>query len=488
MGDVHLSDADAFTLHLEQDPLLRSTIVAIAVLDRSPRWSRLVESMERATRLEPNFRRRLVPGSGPFVPPRWTDDPAFDLSWHLRRIGAPEPRNFDAVLEFARIAGMAAFDPARPRWEFTLVEGMDDGSAALVMKVHHALTDGIGGIQLARHVVDLDRRGTRRSTVAEPPHGPSGDLVERAADAVVHDAERVGSMVAGALRWLPGAVSAWAHRPLSVWSDVGQVARSVGRFVRPITTTLSPVMTDRRLGWRYREFDVSLPLLKEAATMADGTLNDGFLAAVAAGLARYHQRHGSRIEELRVTMPISIRSETDEPGGNHITLVRFTVPLGDHDPVSRMLAIDHSCTILRHEPAVGWSSAIAGALNLLPTSVAGGMLRHVDVLASNVPGFDIAVFVAGARIDRFYAFGPTMGAAANVTLMSYRDRCYIGVTTDIGAVPDADAFTRCLTEGFDELIGLVDMAPAGTLGARRSRRPRTPRTHPPSGAADDGRP
>ena len=112
--DPHLSDADAFTLHCESDPLLRSTIVAVALLDRPPRWDRLVETVERATRLEPNFRRRLVPGVGPLVPARWTDDPDFDLTWHLRRIGAPEPRTIDAVLEFARIAGMTAFDPARP--------------------------------------------------------------------------------------------------------------------------------------------------------------------------------------------------------------------------------------------------------------------------------------------------------------------------------------------------------------------------------------
>jgi len=461
VGDVHLSEADAFTLHLEHDPLLRSTIVAVAVLDRAPRWDRLCASVERATRLEPNFRRRLVPGSGPLVPARWTDDPDFDLTWHLRRIGAPEPRNFEAVLEFARIAGMTAFDPARPRWEFTLIDGLADGTSALVMKVHHALTDGIGGIQLAGHVVDLDRRGTRHAVVPEPPPGPSGDLVERAADAVRHDAERAGSLVTGIVQWVPGAIAGWARRPLSIWSDVGEVARSVGRFVRPITTTMSPVMTDRRLGWRYREFDVPLAALKRAAAMADGTLNDGFLAGVAAGLARYHEQHGSPVEELRVTMPISIRSETDEPGGNHVTLVRFTVPLGDHDPVSRMVAIDHSCTTLRHEPAIGWSGAIAGALNLLPTSVAAGMLRHVDVLASNVPGFDVPVFVSGARMERFYAFGPTMGAAANITLMSYRGRCYLGVTTDTGAVPDAAAFTECLVAGFDELIGLVQPAPAG---------------------------
>ena len=89
MADVHLSEAEAFTVHLERDPLFRSTIVAVAVLDGAPDWSRFSESVDRATRLEPNFRRRLVVGTGPLVPSRWIDDPDFDLTWHLRRIAAP---------------------------------------------------------------------------------------------------------------------------------------------------------------------------------------------------------------------------------------------------------------------------------------------------------------------------------------------------------------------------------------------------------------
>ena len=455
MTDVHLSSADTFTVHLEQDPLLRSTIVALALLDRPPDWPRLSAAMERATRLEPNFRRRLSPGSGPLLPARWIDDPDFDLTWHLRRIAVASPGGLDQVLDFARIAGMTAFDPVRPRWEFTLLEGLADGRAALVMKVHHALTDGIGGIQLAAHVVDLDRRGLRRPPVPEPDPGASDGVVDRLSDAVTYDLGRVGEAARGAVGSIPGLVGAWARRPLSIWGDLGRGVGSVRRFVQPITETMSPVMTDRRLGWRYHMLEVPLPRLKAAAARADGTLNDGFLAGIAGGLALYHSEHGASIEEVRVTMPISTRTDDDEPGGNHVTLVRFAVPLGDHDPISRMMAIDHSTTMWRHEPAIGWSQAIAGALNLLPTSVAAGMLKHVDVLASNVPGFGAPVFLGGAKLQEFFAFGPTMGAAANITLMSYCGRCFIGITTDIGAVADDERFVECIESGFAELLAVA---------------------------------
>ena len=455
MVEVHLSDTDSFTVHLEQDPLFRSTIVVIALFDRAPDQERLREAIERATRLEPNFRRRLIPGSGPLVPGRWTDDPDFDLSWHLRRVAAPAPHDMAQVLEFARIAGMAAFDPVRPRWEFTVIEGLQGGAAALVMKIHHALTDGIGGIQLALHIVDLDRRGSKRPALPTPAAGPSDGLVERAADAVAYDLGRFVSTAMGAARAVPAAFSEWIRHPLSFWSDVGRSVWSIGRFVRPITSTMSPVMTDRRLGWKYQTLSVPLEPLKDAARMANGTINDGFLAGLAGGLALYHRRHGAWIEELRVTMPISTRTPDDDPGGNHVTLVRFPVPLGDHDPVSRMMEIDRSCRKLRHEPAIGWAQAIAGALNVLPTGVAAGMLKHVDVLASNVAGFEDPVFVAGARLEEFYAFGPPMGAAANVTLVSYRGEYHLGVTTDSGAVPDASMFLECLDEGFAELLSIT---------------------------------
>ena len=454
MGDTYLSDAEAFTLHLERDPIFRSTIVAIAQLDRPPDWKRLHATIDRASRLEPNFRRRISPAAGPLVPARWVEDPDFDLTWHLRRIALPPPGTFDAVLDFARIAGMTSFDPARPRWEFTVVEGLTGGGAALVMKVHHALTDGIGGIQIARHVVDLDRRGARRAPIPEP-WSPSGDLAGRTVDAATHDVARAAGLLGGLARQLPGALAGWARRPLGTWSDVARNVGSVARFVRPITSTLSPVMTERRLGWRYHALDVPLPALKAAAAMAGGTLNDAFLAGIAGGMARYHRDRGTPVDELRVTMPISVRRPEDPPGGNRITLVRLPLPVGDRSPLARMIAIDRATARWRAEPAVAWNQTIAGALNLLPVAVTAGLLRHVDLLASNVPGFDVPVFVGGSRVEAFHAFGPTLGTSVNVTLMSYRDRCHLGITTDTGAVADPDHLVRCLDDAFAELMALA---------------------------------
>ena len=178
----HVGQADAFTMSLERDPLLRSTIVAVALLDRAPDLEILRDRLDRATRLAPTFRERLVPSPLGLAPPRFQVDPDFDLGFHLRRVQAPAPQDLATVLEMARTMGMAAFDPARPLWEFTVVEGLHDGHAALIMKVHHALTDGIGGIQLAAHVVDFSREPTEQGPMPPAPrgrqHGPGEPLVD----------------------------------------------------------------------------------------------------------------------------------------------------------------------------------------------------------------------------------------------------------------------------------------------------------------------
>ncbi len=146
--NVFMRDTDAFSWYLEKDPGLRATIIAVTWLDRSPDFKALSARLDRATRLAPRFRQRPVDPPGRLANPRWIDTD-FDLSLHLRRIDAPKPHTRATVLDFARHEAMTGFDRSRPLWQFTLIEHLKGGGAAFVMKVHHSLTDGIGGMQLA---------------------------------------------------------------------------------------------------------------------------------------------------------------------------------------------------------------------------------------------------------------------------------------------------------------------------------------------------
>ena len=160
--EFHVSEVDAFTMQLERDPLLRSTIVAVAQFDRAPSWRAPRRADRAGDPAGPDVSQKLVPTPWRLAPPRWVVDPDFDLSWHVRRARVAEPGGTAGGAHVrAGTRGMTAFDHDRPLWEFTLLEGLPDGRAALVMKVHHALTDGIGGIQIAAHVVDLERSPPR---------------------------------------------------------------------------------------------------------------------------------------------------------------------------------------------------------------------------------------------------------------------------------------------------------------------------------------
>lgn len=452
--DAYMRDSDAFSWYMEADPLLRSTIVSVVVLERAPDVARLWDRIERATRISPGFRHRVVQAPLRIANPRWAVDADFNLEFHARHIGLPAPGTLDQVFEYACQIGMAGFDRDRPLWEFTLVDGLVGGRSALILKLHHALTDGIGGMEMAKYLFDLEPEPSAVGPMPAAPDPERMSSVDLARDALGHNLARIAHLPRALFDAERAIVRRTVRHPVAALSDFLRVVGSVARTVQPVSSTLSPIMKDRRLSWRYEAFTVSLDSLRASARASGLTLNDAFLGAVSGGLLRYHERRGFPVDELRLTMPISIRTPDDAIGGNRITLMRFKVPTALHDPVERMHRIHELCLTARHEAAIPYTNTIAAALNVLPRGYVGGMLKHVDFLASNVPGIDVPVFLAGAPVAEWYAFGPTIGSALNATLVSYDGSCFVGVNLDTGAIPDGDLVLECLRESFREVIAL----------------------------------
>jgi WS/DGAT/MGAT family acyltransferase len=452
--DVYMSDSDAFSWYMEADPLLRSTVVSVMVIDGAPDMERLLERADRATRMAPGFRHKVVQAPSRLANPRWVVDPDFDLTFHVRRICAPAPGTLAEVFDYARQTGMAGFDRDRPLWEFTLVEGVEGGRVALVMKLHHALSDGIGGMEMAKYLFDLEADPGAVGPMPDAPSPETFSVLALTLDAMRHNVARVAGFARNSVGSVPAGIRSAVRNPIGALRAGGGLVGSIARTVRPVRSTLSAVMQNRRLAWHYDTIAIPLEDLRAPARDLGLTLNDAFLGAVTGGLQRYHERHGSAVDELRLTMPISIRTPDDPIGGNRVTLMRFKVPVGQHDSVTRMHHIHDSCLTARHEPAISYTNAIAGVLNVLPRGVVGGMLKHVDFLASNVPGFDMPIYLAGARVAEWYGFGPTIGAALNATLVSYNGTCYIGVNIDTGAIPDGATLMECMREGFAESTAL----------------------------------
>jgi len=219
-------------------------------------------------------------------------------------------------------------------------------------------------------------------------------------------------------------------------------------------------MRERTTRLGFGAFDVSVGRVHHAARQAKGTMNDAFVAAVVAGLGAYHEACGRSVTELRMTLPISVRAETDPLGGNRFVPVRFVVPVIVHDPAAMIATISGLVHQWRDGPALALAGGLGVALNGLPTSaltaVFGSMLRNVDFVATNVPGPREPAHLAGAEILRQYAFAPPSGAAVNVALLSYAGQCCIGVNMDRGAIPDPGLMVRSLRAGFDEILALAE--------------------------------
>lgn len=449
-----MRNSDAFTWAMEADPGLRSTIVTVFLLDRAPDWDDLLDRFDRIGRTLPMFRNRVVESPAP-APPRWETAPDFDIDYHMRRVTVPEPGDLDTVLEMARLAEMDDFDRARPLWEVTLVEGLADGGAALLCKLHHALTDGVGGVQIAMVLFDLTEEPVDRGPMPPQPQQHVPTPLEGLADTARYDVGTLRAATVAAVRNGPRLALRSVVRPVDTAKDTAALAASVYRTVRPINRTGSPIMKRRSLVRRLGVHEVPLRQLREAAHVSGGSLNDAFLAGITGGLRLYHDHHQTGLGDVHVNMPVSLREDGDSMGGNLITLMRFDVPAGLADPAERIRQIHARAGAVRHERSLPHTQLIAGALNLVPRWFIASILKHVDVLASDVPGLPVPVYIGGAAVRMQYAFGPTIGAGVNVTLMTYVDTCALGINVDTGAIPDYDLFHDCLVAGFDEVLALA---------------------------------
>ncbi len=446
--------SDAFTWAMESDPRLRSTVVTVLMLEKSPEWDEVCERFDLVSRTLPMFRQRVVE-SPPPAPPRWEYDPDFDLDFHLRRVTAPQPGTLDTVLEMARVAEMEGFDRARPLWKATLIDGLQDGGAAVLCKFHHALTDGVGGVQIAMILFDLSELPHEHATLPAEPEVHRPPLLSGYRDTLRYETGLLSKTLGAVARSAPGLVLNGIRRPIQTVNSATATAASVYRTIRPVNRPGSPLMKDRNLIRKLGVHEVPMPQLREAAHRCGGALNDAFVAGVAGGLRLYHDKHDVRVGDLHLTMPISLRTESDEIGGNRITLMRFDVPVGLADPAERIRQIHERTRRMRDEKSLPYTQLIAGALNLVPRWYIGSILRHVDFLASDVPGVPVPVYLGGAAVRIQYAFGPTIGSAVNVTLLTYIDTCALGIDVDTGAIPDYEVFHECLVAGFDEVLALA---------------------------------
>src|SRR3984893_9019859 len=152
-----LSPLDYLMHRGEAHPATRSAFLNLEILDRPADWGRLREAMDRASRVVIRMRQKVVVPPVPATPPRWVVDPDFDLDYHLRRVARPAPGSLRQLLDLAEITLQSPLDTSRALWEAVYVEGLAEGPAALLTKLSHAITDGLGGLPWLDEVDDTER-------------------------------------------------------------------------------------------------------------------------------------------------------------------------------------------------------------------------------------------------------------------------------------------------------------------------------------------
>jgi diacylglycerol O-acyltransferase / wax synthase len=498
-----MNDAEAIMWAVESDPFLRTDFTNITLLKSAPDPVRLRAALEQAIQVFPPLRQRVARPPLGLAPPQWADDPDFDLRYHMRRLSVPPPGELRQLLDLAAQLAAMPLDRARPLWELTVVEGLADGRAAVLQRLHHTLTDGVGGMKLLRSLLARTpgQDGEEDGPDPIPPLDPlvwrhpeilsPADIVPRPLDRW-HDTverestwglvERVASGigdVGGALAYRIGqgitaARKGWdlaSTLPNATGDDLRVLAERARRTAQSVADQvmvaggpLSPLMVRRSLARQFETESFDLGPFRRAAQALGASRNAVFVAGVTGALLAYHERMGTPCDALRMAVPVSLRGNAgpggaiavSPVGGNRFAPARVVVPLGPKDPAKRVAAAGRTLANVAAEPGLTMADGLAGLISLLPASVLVPALRAqahtVDFAASIVPGLRSGRFMAGVPVEASWPMGPRVGCAVNFTLLTCDERLHLGVNLDPAAVTDPAALMECVAESFGDLL------------------------------------
>lgn len=461
-----LSGLDASFLALERDRA-HMHVAACAVLEgKPPTYEALIEAILARLHLVPRYRQRLA-----FVPlqqgrPVWVDDPHFQLSYHVRHTALPRP---GGEPELKRLAGRVfsqALDRTRPLWELWLVEGLAEDRFALLTKAHHALVDGVSGVDIASVMFD---GSPEQAPVAPPEHEwvprplPTG--AQLLADALLERATVPAELAHG--------LQATLRRPLHVAERLGEALAGIGAMAwagvqaapsSPFNVRIGP---HRRFTWVRAE----LSGFKAVKNALGGTVNDVVLAAVADALGRYMRRHGHDTDELelKAMVPVSVRAEVERGAlGNRLAAMWAPLPVGITDPVRRLRRISHSIAGLKDSGQAVGAEALTRLSGFAPPTImaqAARLQAHqrlFNLVVTNVPGPQLPLYVLGRKLEALYPMVPLAeNTALGIALVSYNGQLNFGLTADYDALPDVET----LAEELRAAIAALDAAAGRPVSA-----------------------
>jgi diacylglycerol O-acyltransferase len=455
-----LTPLDASFLH-QEGPNSHMHVGGLTIAEGPrPAMEEFLEQIRRRLHLVPRYRHKLTFTALDSGRPVWIDDPSFNLEYHVRHTALPTPGTWLQLQSLAGRIFSQQLDRSKPLWEMWLIEGLEDDRFALITKTHHALIDGIAGVDLATVLFDLSREPPPIKHSGRPwqPHSEPGTV------------ELVAAGLRGALRagiaLAEGGLDALTH-PEHAFARAREAAEGIGEIVwaglnpapeTPLNVHIGPHRRFLGIADRLEDFK----LVKNAF---GGTVNDVVLAVVAGALRSFLISRGEHTEgvELRALVPVSVRTEGEHHTmGNRIVVMRGPLPVYIADPVQRLHFVSHAMDGLKESKQALGAEVIAGVQNFAPPTILAQAsrlnfsTRLFNLIVTNVPGPQFPLYVLGREIVEAYpiAFLPENHALA-IAIMSYNGQMNFGLLGDFDALSDIDLIGEGIAA---ELATLVSLA------------------------------
>jgi WS/DGAT/MGAT family acyltransferase len=465
-----LSAIDASFLHQER----RSShmhVGAIVLMDGPvPTREEFTRHIESRLHLVPRYRQKLAFPRFEMGRPFWVDDPRFNIDYHVRHTALPSPGSMEQLRGIAGRIFSQRLDRSKPLWEIWLVQGLANGGFALVSKTHHALVDGVSGVDIATVLFDLSRDQPPREEL--PPWVPEQEpsQAELVAEGI-KDLLRAPGMVAGEAAKVVRDPATTVERAREAIEGVSEIAWA-GLNPAPDVPLNVPIGPHRRIFW----LQCQLADFKAIKDGLGGTVNDAFLAVVAGGLGKWLRTRGVRTEglELRGLIPVSIRA-TDEHHalGNRIAALRGPLPVYAKDPIERLKIVREAMKGIKDSKQALGAEVISGLEDFAPPTLLAQAsrinfsTRLFNLIVTNVPGPQFPLYMMGREMQEIVpvAFLPENHALA-IAAMSYNGKLDFGLLGDYDAVPDLEKLAGFFEESLEELL----------KAAGKSRRVKSPKT------------
>jgi diacylglycerol O-acyltransferase / wax synthase len=456
-----LSSIDASFLH-QEGPTSHMHIGGVLIFDGPPPdFTEYLDHVRGRLHLVPRYRQKLTTPPLESGRPLWVDDPDFNLEYHVRHTALPSPGTEEQLFLLAGRIASQPLDRSKPLWENWLIEGLEGNRFALISKTHHALVDGISGVDLASVLLDLERSPSAPPPADLEPWQPQPE--PSTAELVAAGVRGMVGVAAGLMSRAVGAVT----NPAATLDTARDAAEGLGEIVWAGLNPAPQTPLNVEIG-PHRRYAVVRHQLEDYKTVKNafgGTVNDVVLTVVSGALARWLHARGVRTEglEMRALVPVSVRNESQRGTlGNQLTAMRGPLPVYIRDPVARLRFVRRAMDGLKESKQAVGAATLAAVNNLAPPTILAQAsrlnfsTRLFNLLVTNIPGPQFPLYVLGRQLEDLFplAFLPKNHALA-VAIMSYNGGIDYGLLGDYDALPDIDLIADGIDMSLRELLAAV---------------------------------